>query len=223
MRNLYRQRLRRRWFTDVAAVDDLPDDPWPAVNARIALDAALERIPDRQRHVLRDFYLVGLTIATIARTEDRPEGTIKRWLHEGREALKMALKEPAKDAPLARIYCSNWLDDARRNVIDAVTKGGYRPLVADDLEGDALPTDAALYVFGEQVGARSGLEMLLVTRVTKETAKTPVLLFGPSRQTAVHAAWQAGANCYLTNPSSPEVADFIAKLRAAEALGASKA
>jgi DNA-directed RNA polymerase specialized sigma24 family protein len=33
-------------------------------------------------------------------------------------------------------------------------------------------------------------------------------------QECLLAAWQAGADCYLTDPSSPEVLHFLRKLRA---------
>jgi hypothetical protein len=163
---------------------------------------------------MSEFYLVGQTVAVIAASEARPEGTIKRWLHEGREALRMALSEVAAEAPLARIYASGWMDDTRRHVEAALREAGYRPEWSDLAEDGPLPADAALFVLGEQAGPRSGLELLLFVRGSGQTEKTPTVLFGPGRRSAVTAAWQAGADCYLTDPSSPEVLHFLRKLRA---------
>ena len=75
--------------------------------------------------------------------------------------------------------------------------------------------DADLYVLGHEVGCRSGLELLLYLRGKDETADRPVVLFGPGRHSAVFAAWKAGADTYLTDPSSDDVVHFLKKLREA--------
>jgi RNA polymerase sigma factor (sigma-70 family) len=216
LRNAYRQRLQRRWYSEVRGLTDLSPpatEPWESVDASLMLDGALQTLAPRTRRVLREFYLVGHTIAAIAAHESRPEGTIKRWLHDGREALRMALSEPQPDAPLARIYATNWMDDTRRAVESALREAGYRPEWSTLGEDASLPHDTALLVLGEQAGPRSGLELLLFLRHSPDTASTPVMLFGPGRQSALVAAWQAGADCYLTDPSSPEVVHFLRKLR----------
>jgi len=216
LRNLYRQRLRRRWYTEVRGLADLPSpatEPWESVDASLVLDGALETLTPRVRRVLREFHLIGHTVASIAEQEARPEGTIKRWLHEGREALRMALAEAHEEAPLARIYASGWMDDTRRHVEGALREAGYRAEWAPLGEDEPLLDDAALFVFGEQAGPRSGLELLLFVRCPARTAEIPVVLFGPGRQSALSAAWKAGADCYLTDPSSPEVLHFLRKLR----------
>jgi RNA polymerase sigma-70 factor (ECF subfamily) len=216
LRNLLRQRLRRRWYREVAGAGgswEDASDPWRQVDTALVVDAALQELPPRLRTAVRRFYFGGQSIASIADGEGRAEGTIKRWLHEGREALRMSLAESVSGAPLARIYASNWLEDARRNVLDAVRRAGFAPALCELMETDALPRDAALIILGEQAGCRTGLELLLAIRGTKEIAETPVLLFGPPRETAVLAAWRAGADAYLTDPSSPDVAAILAKLR----------
>lgn len=215
LRNLFRQRLRRRWYAEVLGTDGLPEatfDPWPAVDVGLHVDGALGMLPTRIGRATRSFCLLGHGIATIAASEGRPEGTIKRWLHEGREALRMSLAETAGETPVARIYGSNWLDDARENIVKAVATAGYSPVLSE-LGEEPLPHGAALFVLGEQAGCRTGLEFTLAIRGTRETAATPVLLFGPPRYTAMLAAWQAGADAYLTNPSSDEVVDLLVKLR----------
>jgi RNA polymerase sigma-70 factor (ECF subfamily) len=216
LRNLFRQRLRRRWYSEVAGAAGFPEDaldPWRQVDTGLVVDAALQELPPRLRTAVRRFYFGGQSIASIADGEGAAEGTIKRRLHEGREALRMSLAESVSGAPLARIYASNWLEDARRNVLDAVQRAGFAPTVCELAESHALPRDAALIILGEQSGCRTGLELLLAIRGTKEIAETPVLLFGPPRETAVLAAWRAGADAYLTDPSSPDVAAILGKLR----------
>jgi len=216
LRNVWRGRLRRRWYSERLGLDDLPEpvtDPWEAVEARLVVEQAVGELPPTVARAVREFYLAGATVATIAAGEARPEGTIKRWLHEGREALRMSLADLAPDAPVARVYASNWMDDARRNVTQALREAGYRSEWGELGEEDPLPADAALLVLGEQAGSRSGLELLLAVRGTPGIASTPVVLFGPGRESAVLAAWKAGADCYLTDPSSPEVVQFLRKLR----------
>jgi len=218
LRNLYRQRLRRRWYTELRGLADLPisaTEPWGSVDASLTVEGALETVAPRVRRVLREFYLVGHTVAVISEREGRPEGTIKRWLHEGREALRMALTETPEGAPLACIYASGWMDDTRRHVENALREAGYRAEWGALNEDAALSPEAALFVLGEQAGPRSGLELLLAVRHAEATANTAVVLFGPGRESAVLAAWQAGADCYLTDPSSPEVPHFLRQLRAA--------
>jgi RNA polymerase sigma-70 factor (ECF subfamily) len=216
LRNLFRARLRRRWYREVlglSAADEPRHDQWDSIDTHLVLDAALADLPDRVSRTAHDFYLCGQSIGMIARGQRRPEGTIKRWLHEGREALRMALAETRPDARLARIYASDWLDDAHRNVIAALREAEYEPVLCELGEAEALPHDAALFVFGHQAGCRAGLELLLAVRGSEGMADTPIVLFGPGRETAVLAAWKAGADVYLTDPSSPEVVHFLRKLR----------
>lgn len=215
VRNIHRARLRRHWYTELVGLPTLPetsDDPWATVDARIMAEAALSCLPARVGRAMRSFYLGGHSIAAIGATEGRPVGTIKRWLHEGREALRVSSQYAPTDGPRACILGSNWLDDARRHVIDAVTKAGYSPLACELAEDAPVPGDAAVYILGEQAGCRTGLELLLAIRGTEATASTPVLLFGPARQTAILAAWQAGADAYLTDPSSADLVGILRKL-----------
>jgi RNA polymerase sigma-70 factor (ECF subfamily) len=60
------------------------DGPGPD---RVALFAALAKLPDAQRRAVVLRYLADLTIAEIADRESVPEGTVKSWLHRARTAL----------------------------------------------------------------------------------------------------------------------------------------
>src|SRR6185295_19485684 len=55
------------------------------------IDAALRRLPERERSAIVLFHLEGQSLADIARRLDRPESTIGRWLQGGRERLRTLL------------------------------------------------------------------------------------------------------------------------------------
>ena len=52
---------------------------------------AMRDLPASQGESLRLFYFEGMSIAEISRRMERPSGTIKRWLHHGRRALRQSL------------------------------------------------------------------------------------------------------------------------------------
>ncbi len=58
---------------------------------RVALTAALARLPANQRRAVVLHYLADLSVTQIAAQEDVPEGTVKSWLHRGRAALAAQL------------------------------------------------------------------------------------------------------------------------------------
>lgn len=63
----------------------------PAGEDRIALLAALQRLPDKQRQALVLHHLVDLPVRDVAREVGVPEGTIKARLSRGRAALATLL------------------------------------------------------------------------------------------------------------------------------------
>ncbi|WP_435795466.1 RNA polymerase sigma factor [Micromonospora luteifusca] len=60
---------------------------------RVAVDAALAKLPPKQRRAVVLHYLADLTIAEIAAQEQVAEGTVKSWLHRGRTALATHLRD----------------------------------------------------------------------------------------------------------------------------------
>ncbi|KAB1920960.1 SigE family RNA polymerase sigma factor [Micromonospora noduli] len=60
---------------------------------RVALDAALAKLPPKQRRAVVLHYLADLTVAEIAAQEQVAEGTVKSWLHRGRTALATHLRD----------------------------------------------------------------------------------------------------------------------------------
>jgi RNA polymerase sigma-70 factor (ECF subfamily) len=95
--------LRRRKRRPLTTVDDAVDPPVAggeaAVDARLDVDAALERVPEEFRVavVLRD--LADLDYAEIAAVLDVPVGTVKSRVARGRAALRAELDLDEGDQP----------------------------------------------------------------------------------------------------------------------------
>jgi RNA polymerase sigma-70 factor (ECF subfamily) len=60
---------------------------------RVALTAALAKLPETQRRALVLHYLADLTTRDIAQQEGVAESTVRVWLHRGRTALAVLLAE----------------------------------------------------------------------------------------------------------------------------------
>jgi len=58
------------------------------------LVGTLEDAPERERSIVKMFYLQGLTIAEISEQSGSPEGTVKRSLHHARESIRHSLGMP---------------------------------------------------------------------------------------------------------------------------------
>jgi RNA polymerase sigma-70 factor (ECF subfamily) len=71
--------LLHRHRVEVEAPGPTPD--------RVALQRALQLLPDRHRQAVILFYLEDLTIAEIAALTGAAEGTVKSWLHRARATL----------------------------------------------------------------------------------------------------------------------------------------
>jgi RNA polymerase sigma-70 factor (ECF subfamily) len=64
---------------------------------RVALSAALARLPLDQRRVVVLYYLADLPISAIAQECDVPESTIRSRLHRARAALLQYLNDPEEE------------------------------------------------------------------------------------------------------------------------------
>jgi RNA polymerase sigma-70 factor (ECF subfamily) len=60
---------------------------------RVALVAALTRLPANHRRVVVLYHLADLPMSEIAEQEGVPEGTVRVWLHRGRTALAALLAD----------------------------------------------------------------------------------------------------------------------------------
>jgi RNA polymerase sigma-70 factor (ECF subfamily) len=96
--NIVRSRWRRamtgrRRRTDLAPPPDAGADDH---DARLALLAALKRLPFAQREALALHYFADLPVEEIALRVGSPTGTVKARLSRGRDALAKLLDEPVK-------------------------------------------------------------------------------------------------------------------------------
>ncbi|MEW4371359.1 sigma-70 family RNA polymerase sigma factor [Paenibacillus kandeliae] len=58
---------------------------------RLDLEHALQRLQPKYRHVLILKYYNDLTLTEIASILERPEGTVKTWLHQGLKQIRLKL------------------------------------------------------------------------------------------------------------------------------------
>ncbi|MCZ8521828.1 MULTISPECIES: sigma-70 family RNA polymerase sigma factor [Paenibacillus] len=86
------ERKRRRRVLPVphtreeAAAADAPDD-------RIRMEQAVERLKPKLRHVIVLKYYQDMTLSEIASLLERPEGTVKSWLHQALKELRRTVGE----------------------------------------------------------------------------------------------------------------------------------
>jgi RNA polymerase sigma-70 factor (ECF subfamily) len=64
---------------------------------RVALTAALARLPVKQRRAVTLFYLADLSTSEIAEECGVPESTVRSWLHRARAALLKELTDPLEE------------------------------------------------------------------------------------------------------------------------------
>ncbi len=103
-----RIRAKERHKTSSAEIDDLDVDQqgeasWPparsvrseALELRLSLEQALERLPERERLAVVEVHVRGLTYEAAAKATGIPLGTLKRSLRTGLQALRNALEREA--------------------------------------------------------------------------------------------------------------------------------
>jgi RNA polymerase sigma-70 factor (ECF subfamily) len=83
-------------FVRKQRVEDVPE----LSPDRVALAQALATLPANQRRAVVLHYLSGLQVAEIADQEGVAVGTVKSWLHRGRAALSVQLRDaPDAESP----------------------------------------------------------------------------------------------------------------------------
>ena len=91
MLHLQQSRWRRRWLGEVPTQDlpELPtNDPAPGVDERLALTAALQRLPVGQRQVVVLRYVEDRSVDEVARLLDLSTGTVKSQAARGLVKLR---------------------------------------------------------------------------------------------------------------------------------------
>src|SRR5262249_38088844 len=84
------RRLRRARAFARAQREEYVEGPEPD---RVALVAALSKLPPQQRRAVVLYHLADLPLAEIATHGGVPEGTVRVWLHRGGAALGAHLTE----------------------------------------------------------------------------------------------------------------------------------
>jgi DNA-directed RNA polymerase specialized sigma24 family protein/Lon protease-like protein len=187
---------------------------WDAVPSLLRLDieCALRRLPLVQAQALRLFYLDGVPIREIARRVGCPEGTVKSWLHRGRQLLATQMEEYAPMAPTAprqtaAIVHTNLETAFVRRLSSALRAAGYQPKVIKPDDPAQVPELVKGYdyiVLDEWIAGRSALELLLVLKSSGDQSAIPTCLAcaNPSELTA-SACLVAGVD-RLLDKSDPE-------------------
>ncbi|GAA3758381.1 SigE family RNA polymerase sigma factor [Micromonospora maritima] len=91
-----RWRSLRRWFAARARLGRDAPVPEPGPD-RVAVLAALRRLPDAQRLVVVLHHLHDLPVAEIARRTGMPVGTVKSYLSRARAALAVLLTDEKEE------------------------------------------------------------------------------------------------------------------------------
>jgi RNA polymerase sigma-70 factor (ECF subfamily) len=126
-RRIQRCRIETTSQVSLQDVADLPAPP-ELSSLRLDVEQALRRLPADQAHALALFYLGNISIREIARRVSRPEGTIKSWLHYGRQRLAQSMKEYAPMTPTewtAAIVSDSMQPSTLNSLSDALRGAGF--------------------------------------------------------------------------------------------------
>src|SRR5262245_5258074 len=94
--------------------------PPPSEDA-VVLNAALRRLPVRQRQAIVMHYLMDMPIAEIAEETGVAVGTVKSWLSRGRDGLALVLSEPVPTAQPSELRTAGDRRASRRRTVIAAT------------------------------------------------------------------------------------------------------
>lgn len=85
----WRQQQRRTSLLRLLAVITPTSAPGPDTSVR----DLIRRLPERQRLAVLLHYYGGLSLVEVAAELNKPEGTVRRWLAEGRATLRAQLED----------------------------------------------------------------------------------------------------------------------------------
>lgn len=243
VRNEARRQVQRRTLTGTrVSLDELPDLPTPPDQAHLRLDVkeALRRLPVDQGRAVALFYLANISIREIARRTGRPEGTIKSWLHYGRQRLTQTLKEYAAMPPTewtAAIVSTNLESSILNSLSDALRAAGFSRInlchnylevarleETGDGEAKEFHLPAALkgtnfVVLDEWIGGHSAFELYPILRAAAERKELAAcILLDPTdaeaNRVSVFSAWISGFDLCLNKPVDPaEFQRFARRMR----------
>lgn len=81
------EQKRRKRVQPLLAEQDVRANEMISDN-KLDLEQAMERMKPKYRHVLMLKYYQDMTLTEIAKVLDKPEGTVKTWLHQGLNQLR---------------------------------------------------------------------------------------------------------------------------------------
>lgn len=84
---------KRRPVDDLESIGELPAAEGLSPDARMDLYAALDKLPENYRDVVKLKYFDGLTIREISQRLDMPEGTVSSWLSRAIKQMRKEMKE----------------------------------------------------------------------------------------------------------------------------------
>jgi RNA polymerase sigma factor (sigma-70 family) len=184
---------------------------------RLDIERALRRLPGGQAWAVRMFYLGDLSVREIARRLGRSEGTIKSWLHRGRQQLASEMEDyapmtttaaaPSQALTRTAAIVHTDLDTALiQQVSDALAAGGYAPTVIAPGNVSELPEMLRAYhciVLDERIGRHTAFELLIHLRSDPVTSVTPIcVLCADPPGFTIASYWGAGAT-RLINTEDP--------------------
>ena len=206
---------------------------------KLDIEAAMRRIPEDQARAIGLHYFGGLSIREIALRTQRPEGTVKSWLHFGRVRLAKQMEDygnmnqQKQIAPTAAIISTDIDAATLKSLVTALKAAGFGTvqLISDYVsvgmpvstgEGEAkelhLPEalgGAKFIVLDEWIAGRSAFELLPLLRATVEAVDLHFCLLLNNAGTkendiAIHSAWIAGLDLVLNKPVNPVILEKFA-------------
>lgn len=82
------QKRKRRVLPLYELPDTLAHDL--ALDDKLRLELAIDRLPPNYRHIIILKYYEDMTLTDISKLLEKPEGTVKTWLHKALEELRLA-------------------------------------------------------------------------------------------------------------------------------------
>jgi RNA polymerase sigma-70 factor, ECF subfamily len=194
---------------------------------RLDIERALRQLPREEARAVALFYLARLSVCDIAARLGRPEGTIKRWLHGGRQRLASEMEGYAPMTPsttavtwAAAILSTDMEPAVLQSLVDAMKVAGWDDVatlgagqVAErvvtgeraELHLTAQLLGKRFIVLDDWIGGRSAFE---VYTLLKATAEASGVLFGllsaSTEESTIWAAHLAGFDLFLIKPVDPE-------------------
>ena len=216
------------------AAGDRPPERAPAEPSLLRLDIlrTLRELPRDQSRSVALYHLAGCSTKDIARQLGRPEGTIRRWLCEGRRQLEFRLDGYGvrRQTMTAGIVRGNLEPSLVRALAERLRRAGWEEAVMLDgtpalkwqRTGEIvewhLPEpwrDVRLFVVPEWVGGRSTLELLPLLKLPVEGGanRICVLASPPVADSTLFAYWDAGVDAFFTLPADESFERSLGRLR----------